>query len=576
MPMIRGIISSRSIKHRNLLNLYNSKHLYSTAPSDTTDVLIIGGGPAGLSAAIRLKQLNQDIRVILIEKGSEIGDLGAHTLSGAVLEPRALNELIPDWKEKNAPIDTPATRDQMVFLTPKTSIPLPHPPQMNNRGNYIISLSNFVKWLATVAEEAGVEIYPGIAGAKVLYNEDGSVKGVVSNDVGLDKRGQKKDNYEQGMEIHSRLTLFAEGCHGSLSKGIIERFKLRENAQHQTYAIGLKEVWQVDGSKFQKGLVAHSVGWPLDYSTYGGSFMYHFGEGLVSVGLVVALDYENTYLSPYKEFQRMKHHPFFRNVLNGGKCISYGARALNEGGIQSLPKLYFPGGALIGCSAGFMNVPKIKGTHTAMKSGMIAAEEGYKALMKDKGVVELKEYEESLKKSWVWDELYQVRNIRPSFHNPFGLFGGIVYAGLDTLFLKGKVPWTFKHNKPDYLATKASKECKMIEYPKPDGILSFDILENLARSGTNHVEDQPIHLTLKDSNIPVERNLKIFDGPENRFCPANVYEYVDDETEGKNKKRLQINAQNCLHCKTCDIKDPSQNINWVVPEGGGGPKYINT
>ena len=543
---------------------------------DEVDVLIVGGGPAGLSASIRLMQLskqhNKELRVMVIEKAAEVG---RHTLSGAVLEPTALNELLPDWKDRGAPLNQPALKDRMLFLTETGSIPLPHPPLTSNKGNYIVSLNNFVKWLGDQAEEAGVELYPGIAASEVLYDAEGNVKGVATNDVGISKTGKAKDSFERGMEIHSKVTLLAEGCHGSLSKEVINKFDLRAGSQHQTYGIGLKEVWEIDPKKHEPGLVIHSVGWPLDKNTYGGSFLYHAENNLVYTGFVVALDYQNTYLSPYREFQRYKHHPAIRKYLEGGKCLSYGARAINEGGIQSIPKLAFPGGALIGCSAGFVNVPKIKGTHTAMKSGMLAAESAFKALEHEGDAPKnLTDYEENLKNSWIWKELWSVRNVRPSFHTALGLFGGLFWSGMELLFLRGRLPFTLKHGKPDYASLKPAKGCQPIDYPKPDGVLSFDLLTNLTRSGTNHSDDQPVHLTLKDKSIPVERNLAVFDGPENRFCPAGVYEYV--EREDGQGKRLQINSQNCVHCKTCDIKDPSQNINWVVPEGGGGPQYVNT
>ncbi|KAJ3188168.1 hypothetical protein HDU85_005318 [Gaertneriomyces sp. JEL0708] len=579
---VRGFATSRCSRQATTvedLDEETNALLNAERYADEVDVCIVGGGPAGLAAAIRLKQManeqgKEDFRVFVVEKGSEIG---AHTLSGAVLEPRALNELIPDWKEKGAPLNTPAKHDKMLFLTEKYSVPIPHPPQMNNKGNYIVSLSNFVKWLGEQAEELGVEIYPSFAASEVLYNDDGSVKGIATNDVGIGRNGRPKDSFERGMEIHAKVTLFAEGCHGHLTKRLVKKFDLRKDAQHQTYAIGLKEVWDLDPSKYEDGLVLHSLGWPMDRNTYGGSFMYHFDGNKCAVGLVVALDYENPTLSPYKEFQRYKHHPAIKKYLEGGKIISYGARALNEGGLQSIPKLVFPGGALIGCTAGFLNVPKIKGTHTAMKSGMIAAEAAYEELSKENatdGPVTLNSYESGIKKSWVWKELYEVRNVRPSFHNPLGMLGGIMYSGLDTLIFKGRVPWTFKHPKPDYATLKPLKDVKPIEYPKPDGVISFDLLENVSRTGTNHAEDQPVHLTLKrGQKDQLEKNLPEFGGPEQKFCPAGVYEYIEEEA---GKFRFQINAQNCIHCKTCDIKDPSQNIDWVVPEGGGGPKYYYT
>ncbi|KAJ3102401.1 hypothetical protein HDU97_000608 [Phlyctochytrium planicorne] len=546
--------------------------------AEEVDVCIVGGGPAGLSAAIRIMQRaneeGKEIRVFLLEKGSEIG---AHTLSGAVLEPRALNELIPDWKEKGAPLNQPALKDKMYFLTQSMAIPIPHPPQMNNKGNYIVSLSNFTKWLGSQAEELGVEIYPSFAGSEVLYNEDGSVAGVATNDVGIGRSGKPKDSFERGMEIRAKVTLFAEGCHGSLSKKVINKFDLRKDSQHQTYGIGLKEVWELDPAKHDAGLVMHTMGWPMDFQTYGGSFMYHLENNLCAIGFVVALDYTNPTMSPYKEFQRFKHHPHIKKYLEGGKIVSYGARALNEGGLQSIPKLAFPGGALIGCSAGFLNVPKIKGTHTAMKSGMVAGDAAYEAITAGAtGPITLDAYSDNLKKSWVWQELNEVRNVKPSFHSPLGMWGGVIYSGIDTLFLKGRVPWTFKHGPPDHASLKPLKEVKPIEYPKPDGVISFELLENVSRTGTGHEEDQPIHLRLKQGQKPqLEKNLKDFGGPEQKFCPAGVYEYVDDE-KNPGEKRFQINASNCIHCKTCDIKDPSQNIDWTVPEGGGGPKYFYT
>ncbi|KAK4249539.1 hypothetical protein C7999DRAFT_29964 [Corynascus novoguineensis] len=551
--------------------------------SDEVDVCIIGGGPAGLSAAIRLKQLaneagNEDFRVLLLEKA---GELGAHILSGAVIQPTAINELIPDWldeeNENRFNGATPAGKDSMRFLTQNKAIPVPTPPQMHNHGNYILSLNEFTKWLGERAEEVGVEVYPGFAASEVLFGPDGSVKGVATNDLGIGRNGKPKDTFERGMEFHARITLFGEGCHGSLTKQVIKKFDLRRDSQPQTYGLGIKEVWEVQPEKFKKGEITHSMGWPLPYDTYGGAWMYHFGDNLVSIGQVVALDYSNPWLSPYGEFQKLKQHPLYRNVLEGGKCISYGARALIEGGFQSIPKVAFPGGALIGDSAGFVNVPKVKGTHNAMKSGMLAAEAAWNALKESSSdaAVFLFEYEDALRNSSIWKELREVRNMRPSFHSPLGVYGGMLYSGLEAFVLKGRVPWTLRHKVPDHAATKKADECKKIEYPKPDGKLTFDILTSVSRTGTNHEEDQPVHLQVKDWDQHTAETWPPFKGLENRFCPAGVYEYVEDATKPEGV-RFQINAQNCIHCKTCDIKAPHQDINWQVPQGGEGPKYYMT
>ncbi len=533
------------------------------------DVVIVGGGPAGLSAAIRLKQLaaehNRELGVCVVEKGSEIG---AHILSGAVIETRALDELIPDWKEKGAPLLTPAGDDQFLFLTATRAIKLPTPPQMHNPGNYIVSLGNVCRWLATQAEELGVEIYPGFAAAEVLFDDAGQVTGVATGDMGVSREGEPTENYQPGVELLATYTIFAEGCRGSLTKGLIERFKLTEGVQPQTYGIGIKELWEVDPTKHHPGRVVHTIGWPVDRSTYGGSFLYHLENNQVAVGFVIGLDYQNPHLSPFDEMQRFKTHPAIRPVFEGGRRIAYGARALAEGGLQSIPKLVFPGGALIGDTAGFLNVPKIKGTHTAMKSGLVCAEAIFAALSQHPSPTVVEAYPQALQASWVWEELRRVRNVRPSFH--WGMWAGLVYSALDTYVLRGNAPWTLSHH-PDYAQLKPADQCPRIDYPKPDGVITFDKLSSVYLSNTNHAEDQPIHLTLKDAATPVNINLAVYDGPEQRFCPAGVYEFVEEN----GTTRLQINAQNCVHCKTCDIKDPTQNINWVVPEGGGGPNYPN-
>jgi len=533
------------------------------------DVVIVGGGPSGLACAIRLKQLavekGREINVCLIEKGSEIG---AHILSGAVLEPRALDELFPNWKELGAPLITPAGEDRFLFLTEKKAFKLPTPPQMNNHGNYIISLGNLCRWLGQQAEGLGVEIYPGFAAAEVLYNEDGSVKGVATGDLGIGKDGQHTENYQPGMELHAKQTIFAEGCRGSLSKVLMQKFDLRKNVDPQAYGIGIKELWEVKPEQHQAGLVVHTTGWPVDRQTYGGSFLYHLEDNQVAVGFVVGLDYQNPWMSPFDEFQRFKTHPAIRGFFEDGRRIAYGARAISEGGFQSLPKLTFPGGVLVGDTAGFLNNAKIKGIHTSMKSGMTAAEAVYDALAQD-GAKEIFAYSQKIRDTWIWDELYRVRNIRPSFR--WGFWGGMVYSALDTFIFQGKAPWTL-HNHDDHSALKKAADCPKIDYPKPDGKISFDKLGSLFISNVNHEENQLCHLTLKDASVPVNVNLALYAGPEQRYCPAGVYEFIkgDDGSD-----RLQINAANCVHCKTCDIKDPTQNINWVVPEGGGGPNYPN-
>ncbi|CAH1776523.1 unnamed protein product [Owenia fusiformis] len=550
--------------------------------ADEADVVIVGGGPSGLSAACRLKQLaneqGKEVRVCLVEKAAEIG---GHILSGACIEPRALNELFPDWKEMGAPLKTEVTQDKFSILTQNKAIPVPISMipafPMANHGNYIVRLGNFVRWLGEQAEALGVEIFPGFAASEVLYHEDGSVKGVATNDVGIHKDGAPKDTFERGMELHAKVTIFSEGCHGHLAKPLIKKFDLRAGKEPQTYGIGMKELWEIDPAKHEPGKILHTVGWPFDKSTYGGTFMYHLDEGpLVVCGMVVGLDYKNPWISPFREFQRWKHHPAIEPIFQGGQRLGYGARALNEGGMQSLPKLTFPGGCLTGCDAGFMNVPKIKGTHGAMKSGMVAAESVFETLMNEdlqSPTVGLEPsiLEEKIRDCWLWDELHSVRNVRPSFNTSLGLYGGLLYTGTIWYALRGKEPWTFSHGGADHTKLKPASEFKQIEYPKPDGQISFDLLTSVALTGTNHDHDQPAHLTLLNDDVPVEHNLALFEGPEARFCPAGVYEYV--ENEDGNGRKLVINAQNCIHCKTCDIKDPSQNINWVCPQGGEGPAY---
>ena len=534
------------------------------------DVVIVGAGPSGLATAIRLRQLceehGSDLSICVVEKGSEVG---AHILSGAVLEPRSLDELFPDWKDRGAPLHTPAREDRFFFLTRGGAMRLPTPPQMHNAGNWIISLGNLCRWLGEQAEALDVSIFPGFPASEVLYHEDGAVKGVATQDMGVGRDGQPKAAFEPGVELHARVTVFAEGCRGHLTKSLFERFDLRAGADPQTYGIGIKELWEVDPEKHERGLVVHTLGWPLDRSTYGGSFLYHLEDNQVAVGFVVGLDYTNPHLSPFEEFQRFKTHPKIRPTFEGGRRIAYGARAISEGGLQSLPKLAFPGGLLVGDTAGFLNVPKIKGTHTAMKSGMTAAEAIFDALRDGSSPCEATDYRSRLEGTWLWDELHRVRNLRPSFR--WGLWGGMFYSGFDTYLLRGKAPWTLHHH-ADHATLKKASECPRIEYPKPDGEVSFDRNSSVFLSNTNHEEDQPVHLTLKDDSVPIAVNLTEFDAPEQRYCPAGVYEIVNEDP---GEPRLQINAQNCVHCKTCDIKDPTQNIHWVTPEGGGGPNYPN-
>ncbi|MDR3527597.1 MAG: electron transfer flavoprotein-ubiquinone oxidoreductase [Rhizomicrobium sp.] len=524
------------------------------------DCVVVGAGPSGLAAAIRLKQLKPDLSVCVLEKGSEVG---AHILSGAVFEPRSLNELIPDWQAKGAPLNTAAKDDHFYYLTRSKAYPLPTPPPMHNHGNYIISLGNLCRWLAGQAEALGVEIFTGFAAAEVLYGEDGHVKGVATGDMGIGKDGKPTETYTPGVELLARQTIIAEGCRGSLTRTLFERFDLRADCDPQTYGIGFKELWEIDPAKHQPGKILHTIGWPLTADTYGGSFCYHLENHQLIVGFVVGLDYANPFLSPFEEFQRYKTHPLIRPLLEGARRLSYGARAISAGGAQSVPKLTFPGGVLVGDTAGFLNVPKLKGSHTAMKSGMLAAEAVAEAL--DSGAVEAASYPARLKQSWLWRELYAVRNIKPSFK--WGLWPALAYAALDSFVLRGRAPWTLHHT-PDHTRLKPAAASKPIAYPKPDGKLTFDRLSSVFVSNTNHEENQPAHLKLKDAAVPIAINLKLYDAPEQRYCPAGVYEIVEGPA-------LRINAQNCIHCKTCDIKDPTQNIVWTVPEGGGGPNYPN-
>ncbi len=534
------------------------------------DVVIVGGGPAGLAAAIRLKQLNADINVCLIEKGAEVG---AHILSGAVMDPRALNELIPDWKDKGAPLDTPVSEDRFIIFSETGGFKVPNallPGCFLNHGNYIVSLGNLCRWLAQQAETLGVEIYPGFAGAEVLYREDGSVKGVATGDMGVGRDGQPTDAYQPGMELLGKYTLFAEGCRGHLGKQLEAKFNLRNGADPQVYGIGIKELWEIKPDRHVKGLVMHTGGWPMASDTYGGGFVYHLEGNLVAIGYVVGLAYSNPHLSPFEEFQRYKLHPLVKPFLEGGKRIAYGARALTAGGLQALPKLIFPGGALIGDDAGFLNAARIKGSHAALKTGMLAAEALAEALAAGRSGDELTAYPQKFRESWLFEELHRTRNFKPWMSK--GLWLGSLMFGIDQQVFRGKAPWTLRLT-ADHLKLKKAADCTPIAYPKPDGVITFDRLSSVFLSNTNHEENQPCHLRLKDETVPIRTNLALYDAPEQRYCPAGVYEIVRD-ADGANP-RLQINAQNCVHCKTCDIKDPTQNITWVVPQGGEGPVYPN-
>ena len=545
------------------------------------DVLIVGGGPAGLAAAIRLKQLaaekGSDVNVCLIEKAAEIG---AHILSGAVMDPRAITELIPDWKEQGAPLNTEVTEDRVIFLNEAGGRRVPNgllPDCFLNHGNYIVRLGNVVKWLGEQAEALGVEVYPGFAGAEILFDENGAVKGVATGDMGLTREGEQGPNYQPGMELHAKYTLFAEGCRGHLGKQLEAQFRLRDGADPQTYGIGLKELWEVPAERHEKGLVVHTAGWPLPSDTYGGGFVYHLEDNLVAVGYVVGLNYANPHLAPFEEFQRYKTHPEIRKYLEGGKRLAYGARAIAAGGLQSQPKLVFPGGALIGDDAGFLNAARIKGSHAAIKSGMLAAEAAFDALAAERERDELDAFPESFKSSWLYEELHKTRNFKPYMKK--GLWMGSLLFGIDQKVFGGKTPWTL-HNSADHTTLKPAAECPKIDYPKPDGVLTFDRLSSVFLSNTNHEEDQPVHLQLRDAGLQKSSEHDVFAGPSTRYCPAGVYEWVDADGNAAadpsaQDVRFVINAQNCVHCKTCDIKDPNQNINWVPPQGGEGPVYQN-
>ncbi len=536
------------------------------------DVVVVGGGPAGLSTAIRLKQLanerGHEVSVCVLEKASEIG---AHILSGAVMDPQALNELLPDWKNQGAPLNTPVTEDEFLFLTETGSRKTPEwllPDCFKNHGNYVISLGNFTRWLGEQAEGLGVEIFPGFAAAEVLYDDKGAVRGVATGDMGVGRDGQPTDHYQRGMELLAKYTIFSEGARGQLGRQLIEKFNLNQGRDPQSYGIGIKELWEIDPSRSKPGLVVHTAGWPLDSDTYGGSFLYHLNDNQVAVGMVVGLDYANPWISPFEEFQRYKTHPAIRHFFEGGKRLAYGARAITAGGLLSLPKLVFPGGALVGCDAGFLNASRIKGSHAAIKSGMMAAEAAFDALVAGRQQDELAAYPAAFESSWLHAELNKARNFKQWFKK--GRTIATVMTGVEQWLLKGNIPWTIHRTKADHQCLQPASECARIDYPKPDGVLTFDRLSSVFISNTNHEENQPIHLTLKDASVPVSINLAKYAGPESRYCPAGVYEYIKDD-QGHDK--LQINAQNCVHCKTCDIKDPTQNIVWVAPQGGEGPVY---
>ena len=536
------------------------------------DVVIVGAGPAGLANAIKLKQLNPELNVCIVEKASEVG---GHILSGNVFETKALDELLPDWKNMDGcPIKTKVVKEKFLFLlSDKMSFSWPAwllPPVQHNKGNYIISLANLCRWLGQTAENLGVEIYPGFAASEVLFNDDNSVKGIATNDMGIDINGEKKDTYEPGIELHAKVTVFAEGCRGHLGKQLIKKYELDKESDPQQYGIGLKEIWEVPDENHDEGLVLHSAGWPLDNNTYGGSFVYHAANNQIYMGYVVGLDYKNPYLSPFEEFQRFKTHPSIKRMIKGGKRISYGARALIEGGVQSLPKMFMPGALLIGCNAGTLNMPKIKGSHTAMKSGIIGAEAIDEYFREN--LSSLDNFENKFTNSWAYKELYAARNVKP-FITKFGLLIGTILTGIDQILFRGKLPFTLNHAHADHETLMPANKCKKIEYPKPDGKITFDRASSVFLTGTYHAENQPVHLVLEDKNLPIDYTLEKFDEPAQRYCPAGVYEVHKDDDGGNPK--FVINSQNCIHCKTCDIKEPSQNINWITPEGSGGPKYSN-